>query len=112
MGKLWVKKSQNYLSNTLSYFNIPKKIFLLVFFCYFSLTFLSHNYPWQRSDIPYFNYMADAFLHGQFHFRLEPPTIHDLVILDGKLLAYWAPFPDILFTPFILLFGINFSDIF
>jgi hypothetical protein len=42
---------------------------------------------------------------------LIPPSIHDLVVFEGKLFAYWPPFPALLLMPFVMLFGVNFSDI-
>lgn len=88
----------------------PYKAFLIAFVVYFLLSFVEKT-PWAVSEYPYFNYLADAFLHGQFNFRLNPPSTHDLVLLNGNIYSYWAPFPDILFLPFIFIFGINFSDI-
>ncbi len=65
----------------------------------------------EPSGLHYFNFLADAFLHGQFHFRVIPPSIHDLILFDNKIYAYWPPFPAILLMPFVAFFGVNFSDI-
>jgi hypothetical protein len=59
----------------------------------------------------YFNYLADAFLHGQVNLRLDPVSLHDLVLYQGKIYLYWAPFPAILILPLVAIFGIHFSDI-
>jgi len=91
-------------------FGNPNKAFMISFIIYFLLSFVERK-PWQLSEYPYFNYVADAFLNGQFNLRLIPPSLHDLVLLNGKIFSYWGPFPDILFLPFVFLFGINFSDI-
>ena len=63
------------------------------------------------SIFPYYNYLADAFLHGQLHLRLLPPTTHDLVYFNQRYYLYWPPLPAILFMPLVLIFGVNFSDI-
>jgi hypothetical protein len=59
----------------------------------------------------YYSYLADAFLHGQFHLRLLPNTTHDLVYFQGKYFLYWPPFPAVMIMPLVLLFGIGFSDV-
>jgi hypothetical protein len=48
----------------------------------------------------YYNYLADAFLHGQFWLRLIPQSTHDLVYFAGKYYLYWAPFPAFVLMPF------------
>jgi hypothetical protein len=63
------------------------------------------------SVFPYYNYLADAFLHGQVALRLIPPSIHDLVQYNQNLYLYWAPFPAILLIPWVALWGVNASDI-
>jgi hypothetical protein len=64
------------------------------------------------SKFPYYNYLADAFLHGQPHLRLIPEQIHDLVFFEGRYYLYWPPFPAVLIVPGVLLAGTHFSDIF
>ncbi len=65
---------------------------------------------WQASGWAYFNYLADAFLHGQLYLRLMPPTTTDLVYFGGRYFLYWPPLPAILLLPFVAMFGANFSD--
>jgi hypothetical protein len=72
---------------------------------------LLHGSLFKASQIPYFNYLADAFLHGQLYLRLIPSTTHDLVLFNGKYFLYWPPFPAIISIPFVALFGVGFSDI-
>lgn len=88
----------------------PYKAFLIAFVVYFLLSFVEKT-PWAVSEYPYFNYLADAFLHGQFNFRLIPPSTHDLIFFDNKYYPYWLPFPALILMPFIMIFGVNFSDI-
>ncbi len=60
---------------------------------------------------PYFNYLADAFLHGQLHLRLRPELTRDLSVFDGQLYLYWPPFPAVVLMPFVALFGVRMSDV-
>ena len=39
---------------------------------------------WRVSEYGYFNYLADAFLHGQLYLRELPATTHDLSFFDGN----------------------------
>lgn len=66
---------------------------------------------WHASNYPYFNYLADAFNHGQLHLRMVPPTTLDLSYLNGHYYLYWPPFPAVLLMPFVAIFGIDFSDV-
>lgn len=91
-------------------FGNPIKAGLIAGSVYFLLAIL-HGKPWDVSDVPYFNYLADAFLHGQLNLRLLPPTTHDLVFYSGNYYLYWPPFPAVALMPFVAMFGVNFSDI-
>jgi hypothetical protein len=59
----------------------------------------------------YFNYLADAFLHGQLYLRLTPQSLQDLVLFKGHTYLYWAPFPAILLMPLVALGGVHISDV-
>jgi len=63
------------------------------------------------SASPYYNYLADAFLHGQTWLRILPPSIHDLSFFNGRYYLYWAPFPAILLMPFVAIFGVQLNDV-
>lgn len=63
-----------------------------------------------RSEDAYFNYLADAFLHGQTFLRQAPPHTLDLVYYGDRIYLYWPPFPAILVAPLIALFGVGVSD--
>jgi len=69
-----------------------------------------HSGVWTPSVVPYFNYLADAFLHGQLHLRVLPSFTQDLSVYDGRYYLYWPPFPAVLLMPFVALWGIAFSD--
>lgn len=67
--------------------------------------------PWRISTYPYYNYLADAFLHGQLNLRLIPPLTRDLSFFSGNYYLYWGPLPAILIMPLVALFGVGVSDI-
>ena len=60
---------------------------------------------------PYFNYLADAFLHGQLSLRLLPPWTMDLALYRGEYHLYWPPFPALVVMPLVALFGVGVSDV-
>jgi len=99
-------------SNIVLLFNSPLFTFIFCFVVYSLFSIYRHGSILHTSHYPYFNYLADSFLHGQLNFRIIPPTTtHDLVFFENKFFAYWPPFPAILFMPFIAIFGVNFPDI-
>jgi len=65
----------------------------------------------ESSPFNYFAYLADALLHGQFHLRILPPEMHDLVIYQERAFLYWPPMPAFLMMPFVALWGVSFSDV-
>ena len=67
--------------------------------------------PWRISPNPYYNYLADAFLHGQLNLRLIPTHTLDLSYYSGMYFLYWGPLPAILLMPVVALFGVGVSDI-
>ena len=79
--------------------------------CVYVLFAAANGSIWRSSRYAYFNYLADAFLHAQFHLRIVPPSPHDLSVVNGKYYLYWPPFPALLLIPFVALFGVGFSDI-
>jgi hypothetical protein len=81
------------------------------FLAYFLFAFYRGT-PWNLSNHPYFNFLADAFIHGQVYLRSIPLSVHDLSYFNGHYYLYWPPFPAILLIPFVALFGLHVSDIF
>lgn len=63
------------------------------------------------SIFAYYNYLADAFLHGQTWLRIIPPSTHDLVFFGGKYFLYWSPFPAFILMPFVAIFGVGLNDV-
>jgi hypothetical protein len=62
------------------------------------------------SPTAYYNYLADAFLHGQLHLRVMPPITHDLSLYEGRYFLYWSPMPAVFLMPFVAIFGVGFND--
>jgi hypothetical protein len=63
------------------------------------------------SGYPYYNYLADAFIHGQTWLRILPPSVHDLSIFNGRYYLYWSPFPALILMPFVAIFGVQLNDV-
>jgi len=89
----------------------PLFAFFFGLVAYFFLSTLGGS-PFRERIFAYFNYLADAFLHGQLHLRLLPPALHDLSFFKGKYYLYWPPFPAVVLIPFVAVFGVGFSDVF
>lgn len=89
----------------------PLSAAIVAFVVYLALSFSTDAPLLQGSTTPYFNYLADAFLHGQLSLRLTPPLDHDLVIYQGKLFLYWPPLPALLLLPLVAVFGVGVSDV-
>jgi hypothetical protein len=104
-----------YIKNVLKYSSIliesPIPAGILAFIVY-ALVATQRGPITGTSNSPYFNYLADAFLHGQLSLRLIPTNHHDLAFFNGQYFMYWPPFPAMLLMPFIAFFGVGFSDVF
>ena len=83
-------------------------IFLITIFVYILFAGrLSFSYPTHEAN--YLSHQAYSFLKGRIDLA-NPNWDHDLSFHNGKKYIYWGPSPVILIMPFIVLFGINFSD--
>ena len=98
---------------SLFFLSLDKPIYAFLFSLavYFILS-ISGGSPFRVGEFAYFNYLADAFLHGQLYLRLQPLNLHDLSFFDGRYYLYWPPMPAIFLMPFVAIFGVNFSDVF
>lgn len=80
-------------------------------FIYLGIASISNRLG-HASIYAYYNYLADAFLHGQFNLRLIPtPDTLDLSVFHGKYYLNWGPFPAFLLMPFVAVFGVKFNDV-
>jgi|GEM_PF-3916161 len=102
-------KAMRYVKNVLKFisalFESPISAGILPFIVY-AIIAAQRGSITGASNSPYFNYLADAFLHGQFSLQLLPVNHHDLAFFNGQHFMYWPPFPAILLMPFIALFGV------
>lgn len=64
-----------------------------------------------QSPYAYYNYLADAFLHGQNWLRILPASTLDLSIFNGRFYLYWPPFPAFVLMPFVAIYGVQFNDV-
>jgi hypothetical protein len=104
----YIKKILNFI---IVLFESPISAGIISFFVY--AIFAAQRGPITgASSSPYFNYLADAFLHGQLSLRLLPANLHDLDLFNGHYFMYWPPFPAVVLMPFVAIFGVGFSDIF
>lgn len=56
-------------------------------------------------DKAFFNFLADAFLHGRL-FLTNPPSLQDLVNFDGKWYVPFPPLPALLLLPWVACAGV------
>src|SRR4051812_9368251 len=85
---------------------------MLFAFLVYTLITAYYGSPWRESLFAYYNYLADALLHGQLYLRAMPIRRLDLSLYQGRYYLYWGPLPAVLMIPLISLFGVLFSDIF
>ena len=87
----------------------PRIAGLVAFFVYLGRIAITPT-GLRHTGANYYNYLADAFLHGQLALRATPESTVDLIFYMDKLYLYWNPFPALLITPLVALFGIMISD--
>ena len=64
-----------------------------------------------QSQAPQFIYQAMAFLHGQTALTVQPPNLNDWARANGQWYMSFPPFPAVLMTPFVALWGFQFNDV-
>jgi hypothetical protein len=104
-------KLRCFLIRSLTLLETPQFAFLFALVVYFLLSMLGGS-PFRVRNAAYFNYLADAFLHGQLYLRLLPRTTHDLSLFQGHLYLYWPPMPAVILMPLVAVFGVGVSDVF
>src|SRR3954447_26742084 len=105
-----VRDRQPWLLTLITPLAKPRVAGLVAFIVYFARAALSPNHL-QHTNVAYFNFLADAFLHGQLSLRLPTWNTVDLIQYGGATYAYWPPFPAILLMPLVALFGLGVSDV-
>lgn len=105
----WVNK-RNFTESFLGFWESPILAGSTALLIYSLLAF-TKGPIWRETQVNYFAYLADAFLHGQFNLRLVTLSTHDLVFFNNQYFLYWPPFPAILLMPLVFLFGVHISDV-
>jgi hypothetical protein len=101
--------AQSRVSHMARIFEHPPVVGLVALLVY-TLFALRHGPIWYASPFAYYNYLADALLHGQLSLRLIPDSTRDLSPFQGRFYLYWPPMPAISLMPFVAIFGVQFSD--
>ncbi len=106
---------QKWYIQLFEFFDNPLISAVLASVVYISLAYavlsVFHKSIFKATDMAYFNYLADALLHGQLNLRSVPPSQIDLSLFQGKYYLYWSPMPAIVLMPFVAIFGTGFSDV-
>ena len=84
------------------------RVFFLTFAAY---TLSAQIWSHAVSLAPHYVYLADALLHGHVNLIQLPPTTYDLLHFNGRWFVAGSPMPSILMLPFVVIFGVGFSDV-
>ena len=89
---------------------VAVSLFVVALLSIWGFESLVHINPFGSSNINYFTYQAESFLHGRWDLRL-PANLTDIVVVHGKHYIVYPPMPAIVLMPFVAIFGLNTSDI-
>lgn len=81
-------------------------------FCITGFLVYLYTQPLVPDPFNYFNYLADAFLHGRLYVTDTPFYFEELIVRGGKSYEIYPPMPAIVLMPFIALWGIPFKQVF
>lgn len=98
------------MERSLLVWNQPLAAMILAGLIYLGISSTAGS-PWRLSTAPYYNFLADAFLHGQLNLRVIPENTIDLSLFQGRYYLYWGPLPAVFAMPLVALFGIQVSDV-
>ncbi|MGD6933706.1 MAG: hypothetical protein ACQCN5_05820 [Candidatus Bathyarchaeia archaeon] len=70
---------------------------------YFTGEGYSNNYN-------YYVRLADAFLHGRLFLLDNPSWLNELIPLNGVYYVVYPPFPAVIMTPLVAIFGLNLNQ--
>jgi len=113
VSRLWanpIGKTLSVLERSLLVWNKPLAAAILAGLIYVGISSTAGS-PWRLSTAPYYNLLADAFLHGQLHLRIIPENTIDLSLFQGRYYLYWGPLPALFAIPLVALFGVQVSDV-
>ncbi len=58
----------------------------------------------------YYVRLADAFLHGRLFLLDNPSWLNELIPLNGVYYVVYPPFPAVIMTPLVAIFGLNLNQ--
>jgi hypothetical protein len=99
MQKLW---SLRRYFNRLTF--VLLTLFVVAFIIYY---FTGEGHP---NDYNYYVRLADAFLHGRLYLLDNPAWLNELIPYNGVYYVVYPPFPAVIMTPLVALFGINLNQ--
>ncbi|MCM1567009.1 MAG: hypothetical protein NC238_13950, partial [Dehalobacter sp.] len=105
-----IQNGRDLLTRSFLLWERPLPAGLLTFIIFLGISATAGS-PWRLSGFPYFNYLADAFLHGQLNLRIVPADTLDLSLFEGKYFLYWGPLPAVFAMPLVAVFGPSVSDV-
>ena len=105
----WVRFTQALERSTILW-GQPRHVMILSLILYTGIS-CTAGAPWRLSHQPYYNYLADAFLHGQLNLRQISGSTIDLSLFHGKYFMYWGPLPALFAMLPVVLFGVQVSDV-
>lgn len=88
---------------------MPAGVMLLCAVAYTAISVVAPG-PLRSHLFNYYNYLADAFLHGSLSLVEPPPHVHDLSEYQGRFYLYWGPLPAIVLMPVVALVGPHWPD--
>lgn len=65
------------------------------------------GYP---NNYNYYVRLADAFLHGRLYLLDNPSWLNELIPFNGVYYVVYPPFPAVIMTPLVALFGLNLNQ--
>jgi hypothetical protein len=79
-------------------------LFLVAFTVYYVT---GEGYP---NNYNYYVRLADAFLHGRLYLTDNPSWLNELIPVAGKYYVVYPPFPAVIMTPLVAIFGLNLNQ--
>lgn len=85
--------------------------FLVFLFAFIAYAISSQVWAHPISLAPHYVYLADSLLHGHIDLIQLPPVTYDLLQYHTHWYVAGSPLPSILMLPFVMIFGLSFSDV-
>ncbi len=79
-------------------------LFVVAFTVYYVT---GEGYP---NNYNYYVRLADAFLHGRLYLLDNPAWLNELIPFSGGYYVVYPPFPAVIMTPLVAVFGLNLNQ--